>query len=155
MSACSAGDLGSIPGSGRSPGREWQPNPVFLPGKSYGKRNLACCSLWDCKESDMTEQLYSVPGLGIWTWLVLCSGSCQAVIKGLARGARVNAPESSPQVMTVGSWRINTSAVLHLRLAIPLPTVLTSFLPCLTSPFSQWPSWDYFLNKPLSLKSSF
>ena len=32
-SACNEGDLGSIPGLGRSPGRkEWQPTPVFLPG---------------------------------------------------------------------------------------------------------------------------
>ena len=31
-SACNAGDLGSIPGLGRSLEREWQPTPVFLPG---------------------------------------------------------------------------------------------------------------------------
>jgi len=32
-SACHAGDLGSTPGLGRSPGgRAWQPTPVFLPG---------------------------------------------------------------------------------------------------------------------------
>ena len=34
-SACKAGDLGWIPGLGRSPWRrKWQPTPVFLPGKS-------------------------------------------------------------------------------------------------------------------------
>ena len=34
-SACSVGDLGSIPGLGRSPWkRAWQPTPVFLPGES-------------------------------------------------------------------------------------------------------------------------
>ena len=34
-SAWNAGDLGSIPGLGRSPGRrKWQPTPVSLPGKS-------------------------------------------------------------------------------------------------------------------------
>ena len=27
------------------------------PGVGNGQRNLACCSLWGCKESDMTEQL--------------------------------------------------------------------------------------------------
>ena len=33
-SACSEGDLGSIPGSGRFPWRrKWQPTPVLLPGK--------------------------------------------------------------------------------------------------------------------------
>ena len=40
-SACNAGDLGLIPGSGRSPGEgKWQPTPVFLPGKSHGQRSL-------------------------------------------------------------------------------------------------------------------
>ena len=41
-SSCNAGDLGSIPGLRRSPWRrEWQPTPVFLPGKFHGQRNLA------------------------------------------------------------------------------------------------------------------
>ena len=52
-SACSAGDLGSIPGLGRSPGeRKGYPLPVFWPGEFHG---LYC--LWGCKESYMTEQL--------------------------------------------------------------------------------------------------
>ena len=38
---CSAGDVGSIPGSGRfSWRRKWQPTPVFLPRESYGQRSL-------------------------------------------------------------------------------------------------------------------
>ena len=54
----SAGDSGSIPGSGRSPWRrKWQLTPVFLPGESNGQRNLVGYSLWGCKEWDMTEQL--------------------------------------------------------------------------------------------------
>ena len=44
-------------GSGRSPGWAWQPNPVFLPGELHGQRTLVCYSSWDCRESDMTEQL--------------------------------------------------------------------------------------------------
>ena len=35
--------------------RKWQPTPVFLPGKFHGQRSLAGYSLWDCKDSDMTE----------------------------------------------------------------------------------------------------
>ena len=36
-----SGDLGPIPGSGRSPWRrEWQPTPVFLPGEFHGQRSL-------------------------------------------------------------------------------------------------------------------
>ena len=29
--------------------REWQPAPVFLPGKAYGQRSLVGYSPWDCK----------------------------------------------------------------------------------------------------------
>ena len=39
-SVCNARDLGSIPGSGRSPGKEWQPTLVLSPGKSQGWRSL-------------------------------------------------------------------------------------------------------------------
>ena len=39
---CNAGDVGLIPGSGRFPWkRKWQPTPVFLSGKSHGKKSLA------------------------------------------------------------------------------------------------------------------
>ena len=80
-SACSAGDLSSAPRLGRSPGRghgnTGGPPPVGsipgsgrFPGKgngnplqyscqerSYRQRSLMGYSPWDCKESDMTEQL--------------------------------------------------------------------------------------------------
>ena len=56
-SACNARDLGSIPGSGRSP-RKWQPTSVLLPGNFHGQRSLVGYCPWDCKESDMTEQLH-------------------------------------------------------------------------------------------------
>ena len=36
--------------------REWQPTPVFLPGKSHGQRSLAGYSPWGHKELDMTEE---------------------------------------------------------------------------------------------------
>ena len=52
-SACNAGDLGSIPGLGGSPGeRERLPTPVFWPGESH-----VLYSPWGHKESDTTEQL--------------------------------------------------------------------------------------------------
>ena len=57
--ACNVGDLGSIPGSGRSPGEgKWQPTPVLLPGESHGGRSLVGYSPWHRKESDMTEWLH-------------------------------------------------------------------------------------------------
>ena len=38
--------------------RKWQPTPVFLPGKSQGRRSLVGCSPWGHEESDMTERLH-------------------------------------------------------------------------------------------------
>ena len=52
-SACNAGDkgdVGSIPGLGRSPGRAWQPTLVFLPEESHGQRSLAGYSPKDSRE---------------------------------------------------------------------------------------------------------
>ena len=58
-SACNAGDLGSIPGSGRSPGEgNGNPLPVFLPGGSHGQRSLVGYSPQGRKESDTTERLH-------------------------------------------------------------------------------------------------
>ena len=47
-SACNAGDVGSVPGLGRSPGggTTWQPTPVFLPGKFHGQRSLVGYNPW-------------------------------------------------------------------------------------------------------------
>ena len=53
-----AGDSGSIPGSGRSPGGgQSNPTPVFLPREFHGQRNLVGYSPWSHKESDTTERL--------------------------------------------------------------------------------------------------
>ena len=35
--------------------RKWQPTPVFLPGKSQGRRSLVGCRLWGHTELDTTE----------------------------------------------------------------------------------------------------
>ena len=34
---------------------QWQPTPVFLPGKAHGQRNLVGYSPWGHKQSNMTE----------------------------------------------------------------------------------------------------
>ena len=59
-SVYNAGDLGLIPGLGRSAGegRKWQSTPVLLPGKSHGQRSLVSYSPWGRKESDATERLH-------------------------------------------------------------------------------------------------
>ena len=40
------GDVGSIPGSGRSPGVRRQPTSILLPGESHEQRSLVGCSPW-------------------------------------------------------------------------------------------------------------
>ena len=63
-SACNAGDLSLIPGSGGSlgEGNGWLPTPVFLPGEFHGQRNPVGYSPWGHKESVTTEwQTLSFP----------------------------------------------------------------------------------------------
>ena len=58
-SVCSAGDPGSIPGSGRSPGEgNGNPPQYSCLEKSHGRRSLVGYSRWGRKELDMTERLY-------------------------------------------------------------------------------------------------
>ena len=61
VSVYNAGDLGSIPGSGRSPG-EGNGNPLqlLLPGKSHGQRSLVGYSPWGRKELDTIERATSL-----------------------------------------------------------------------------------------------
>ena len=54
-STCNAGDLGLIPGLGRSWRRAWQPTAVLLLENSYGERSLVGYSPWGRKDSDMTD----------------------------------------------------------------------------------------------------
>ena len=55
-SACSAGNLGLIPGSRRFPGEgNGYPLQYSCLGKSHGQRSLAGYSPWVAKEPDTTE----------------------------------------------------------------------------------------------------
>ena len=57
-SACSAGDLGSIPVLGRSPaGGHSNPLQYSFLKNPHGQRSFVGYSPWDRKESDTTEQL--------------------------------------------------------------------------------------------------
>ena len=68
---CNAGDMGSNPGSERSPGegnrnslqysclKNPMDSPIFLPEESHGQRSLEGYSLWGLKESDMTEHTHT------------------------------------------------------------------------------------------------
>ena len=55
-STCNVGDLGSIPGLGRSPGGgHGNPLQYFCLENPHGQRSLAGYSPWGHKESDMTK----------------------------------------------------------------------------------------------------
>ena len=57
-STCNAGDLGLIPGLGRSPGGgHGNPFQNSCLENPHGQKNLAGYSPWCCKESDTTERL--------------------------------------------------------------------------------------------------
>ena len=57
-STCNVGDLGSIPGLGRSP-RGWHDNPLQYSclENPHGQRSLVGYNPWSLRESDMTEPL--------------------------------------------------------------------------------------------------
>ena len=56
-------DVSSIPALGRKIpwSRKWQTTPAFFSRKLYGQRSLEGYSPWGREESDMTQQLSSVP----------------------------------------------------------------------------------------------
>ena len=89
-----AGDLGSIPGSGRFPWRrKRQPTPVFLPGEPHGQRSLAGYSSWGRKKSDTIERPNNCPQItGITGYYCKAEPSCQSLEhrRSLGRGSRIS-----------------------------------------------------------------
>ena len=63
---------------------EWQPTPVFLPGKSHGQRSLGGYSPWGRKESDTTEHTCAF----LW-WSPLWGGSQTVALPGSRVEAQV------------------------------------------------------------------
>ena len=56
LNACNVGDLGLIPGLGRSPGGQHdKPLQCSCLESPQGQRSLAGCRAQGCNESDMTE----------------------------------------------------------------------------------------------------
>ena len=79
-SACSAGDLGSIPGLGRSSGGR-HGNPLQYPclENPKGQRSLAGYSLWGHKALDTADCLSTQQKVGIFLLRILpkCHPSCR------------------------------------------------------------------------------
>ena len=77
--------------------RKWQPTPVFLPGKSHGRRSLVGYSPWGHKESDTTQQLHFhfhfQPSPGAYGHYSRVNGnSKRTYTKGRLPGAAASAP---------------------------------------------------------------
>ena len=51
--------------------REWQPTPIFLPGKSHGQRSLVGYSPWGRKESDTTQWVSATTHIHTHTYILL------------------------------------------------------------------------------------
>ena len=67
-SAYNAGDLGSIPGSGRPPGEEnGKPTPVFFPEESHGQKSLVGYSPWGHSQTRLSDEHF--------TWLRVIAGT--------------------------------------------------------------------------------
>ena len=68
-STCNAGDLGSIPGLGRSHG-EGHNNPLQYSclENPHGQRSLVDYSPRGCRESDTTERLRTASGIQVSRW---------------------------------------------------------------------------------------
>ena len=64
-SACNEGDLGLIPGLGRSPGGDLE-YPEFWPGEFQG-----LCSPWVSKESDTERLSLLISGNSLWNKVLL------------------------------------------------------------------------------------
>ena len=53
--SANAGDMGSIPGPGRSLEKKMQPTPVFLSGEPHEQRSVVRYCPWGRKESNATQ----------------------------------------------------------------------------------------------------
>ena len=69
-SAYKAGDLGSIPGLGRSPGGgHGNPLQYSCLENSHGQKSLAGYSPWGRKETDTAEQLNAAHSMFLLPWM--------------------------------------------------------------------------------------
>ena len=110
---------------------EWQPIPVFLPGKSHGQRRLAGYSPWGHKESDTTERLplsilllwetQMVKNLPtIWETWVLFLGREDSLEEGMATHSRTFAwkipwTEVPDGLQPMGLQRVRHDSVFYFQ----------------------------------------
>ena len=93
-SACNVGDLGSIPGLGRSPGGgHGNPFKYSCLENPHGQRSLMGYIAWGRKESDMIEWRNTAKYIYNWSFLTMCVCVCVLAFKW-----------NKPQTSKIGNW---------------------------------------------------
>ena len=96
-SACNVGDLGSIPGLGRSPrGGHGNPLQYYSLENPHGPRSLVGYSPWGCKESGSSERLSTHN---------LCNILCKHLIEGAFNLVSEEEPEKSSNLSEVSQLK--------------------------------------------------
>ena len=110
-SVCNAGDLGLVPGLGRS-SREGHGNPLQYSCREnpHGQRSLVGYSPWVCKESDMTEQLRTQSSTERIIWHADHSVSSLILLKFIRRKLQ---QKQSPQRHIPKNTMISASTAKH------------------------------------------
>ena len=110
-SACNAGDLGSIPGLGRSPGGgHGNPLQCSCLEDPHGQRTLMGYCPWGRKESDMTEQLRTQSSTERIIWHADRSVSSLILLKFIRRKLQ---QKQSPQRHIPKNTMISASTAKH------------------------------------------
>ena len=128
-SAYNAGNPGSIPGSGRSPG-EGNGNPLQYSclEKSHGWRNLVGYSPWGHKESDTTERLH-LCSLSQWcksNHLILCLPLL--FLPSIFPSIRVFSSKWALWVRWPKYWALASAPVLPMNIQSWFPLGLTGLI---------------------------
>ena len=96
-SACNVGDLGSVPGLGRSPGGGHGNSLQYYSLENpHGQRSLVGYSPWGCKELDSTERLSTYN---------LCNILCKHLIVGAFNLVSEEEPEKSSNLSEVSQLK--------------------------------------------------
>ena len=133
--------------------RQGHPTPVFLPGKSHGRRSLVDCSPWDLEELDTIERLhfhFSLSCIREGNGNPLqCSclenprdgGACWAAIYGVAQSRTRLKRLSSSSSSSSRRWSWNLNSVVCPQ--------IPNFEPLL-----RWTKWNSNIKEPIQCSTT-
>ena len=106
VNAGDTGDVGSVPGSGRSPGEGNGTTPAFLPGESHEQRSLAGYGDW----SDLA---HTHAARALQAWLLSEAWSIEWREPGIG-GEFMSSGISSPPIQGPATYRVTLVELLKL-----------------------------------------